>query len=157
MRKWHSPLGLRVFYLQMCSLESNFASKMHNSIAVRLFMLFHISMKQSLSMPKLMAANIKKYCDIHYCYKSLELCNISVSGSRHKGDGSGSTRWQCLCIISHCHIHCVHMHDFQAAQRPAASALMWCSMHGVNAPTGCWLSSPKASDACCLCLAAIPV
>lgn len=74
--KWHSSLGLRVFYLQMCSLESNIVNKMHNSITVGLFMILHINMKQSLSMPKLMATNIKKYRHIHYCYKSLELCNL---------------------------------------------------------------------------------
>lgn len=60
----------------MCSLGSNPVSKMHHSITVGLCMLLHINMEQSHSALKLMATNIKEYCHVHYCCKSLELCNL---------------------------------------------------------------------------------
>lgn len=69
-------------------------------------------------------------------------------------DGGRSTCWHALYIILSCHICGVHT---QAAQWPAAPKLMRRGTHGVKAPTGCWLSSPQAGDACCLCLAAVPV
>lgn len=122
-------------------------------------------MGYSLSMPNQIATNIKKCCDIHYCYTSrardkCELRTIitlvllaagtkvmavgqlagSVSVSYH-----AATFTVCTCMTS------------RLPGDPQPPSLMCCSVHGVNAPTGCWLSSPKASDACCLCLAAIPV
>lgn len=78
---------------------------------------------------------------------ALQTPNTSVSGSR-------STCWRALYIKLGCHICSVHT---QAAQWPADPKLMRRGTHGVNAPTGCWLSSPQASDACCLCLAAVLV